>query len=215
MIKQIKSDRLIEKRSQRKRVFLLLATIFFVSTVWINGYLLLGTRDRIVTQVDRLPKRQVGVVLGTDLMRADGSTNIHFLHRVEGATRAYFSGRVARLVISGNPNNKGYNEVVGIKCELLKSGVPERDIMLDFGGVRTIDSIRRIHDLYYLENMTIITDDFHAPRALFLSRSFGLDTVAFCYGSEPVGYWYLRSRLREYFARIKAVLDVACLKVSQ
>ena len=146
--------------------------------------------------------------MGTDLRRPDGSTNIHFLNRTKAAARIYAAGKVKRLIISGNPNNRGFNEVIEIRKILLESGVPSDAMTLDLDGVRTWDSIRTIAKVQQLKTVTVITDGFHAPRCVFLCRHFGIDAIAFCGDREPSGYWMFRSESREYLARVKAVLDV-------
>lgn len=65
------------------------------------------------------------MVMGTDLLRFNGSTNIHFYNRTEGAAEIFLSGKVEHLLISGNKNNKGFNEVSEIEGRLLKEGVPQ------------------------------------------------------------------------------------------
>lgn len=147
------------------------------------------------------------MVLGTDLLRTDGSTNVHFLNRTDAAAKVYASGKIKSLIISGSKNNKGFNEVLGMERVLVSKGVPEKAMTLDFEGVRTLESVRHARQIFHLQKVLIITDDFHAPRSIFLCRHYGLDAVAFVSGKEPMDIWYYRHRLREFFARVKAVID--------
>jgi SanA protein len=62
--------------------------------------------------------------------------------------------------------------------------------------------------LYHLERVTIVTDGFHAPRAIYLCRHFGMDAVALSCRKEAVNRWYWVYHAREYLARVKAVWDV-------
>jgi SanA protein len=51
----------------------------------------------------------------------------------------------------------------------------------------------------------------YPERALFISRGYGIDAVTFC--SKPVPFKYSSStRMREWFARVKALLDVYALR---
>jgi SanA protein len=179
----------------------------FIIVFGINLFIVSGGTGRVFKQISDLPQRDYGLVMGTDLMRFDGSTNIHFLNRTEGAAEIFLAGKVKRLLISGNKNNKGFNEVSGIEGRLLAKGVPESAITLDFDGTTTWKSARHAKEIYHLQKITIITDAFHAPRAIFLCRHFGIDAVAFCYGDEPVGFWSLRSNAREWLARVKAFFE--------
>jgi SanA protein len=94
-----------------------------------------------------------------------------------------------------------------MKAALLKLGVPETALTLDYAGFRTLDSVARAREVFSLSKLTIVTDDFHAARAVFLARHFGIDAVAF--SPEPVPFkWSAQARLREVAARVRAVADV-------
>jgi SanA protein len=114
----------------------------FALMALMNLYIVLSTTHRIYTDIESLPKRKVGLVLGTDLMRPDGSTNLHFLNRVDSAALVYLSGKANSLLISGSTNNQGFNEVLGMQRALLAKGIPARAMLLDFDGNRTFESAR-------------------------------------------------------------------------
>jgi vancomycin permeability regulator SanA len=74
----------------------------FVTILGINLYIVGSTKARIFNQVSNLPQREFGLVMGTDMLRFNGSTNLHFLNRTEGAAQIYTSGKASHLLISGN-----------------------------------------------------------------------------------------------------------------
>ena len=81
---------------------------------------------------------------------------------------------------------------------------------LDYAGFRTLDSVVRAKKVFGQSQVTLITDDFHAARSVFLARRQGLEAVAYC--SEKVATRRsARSRVREIGARVKAALDVYVL----
>jgi SanA protein len=185
-----------------------LCAIFVIFTATINLYILQGGKGRVFHRLEEIPTNTVGLVLGTDLIRPDGSTNIHFWNRTTAAANIFASGKVKRLIISGNPNNRGFNEVLEMRKVLLEKGVPDEAMALDTNGLRTLDSVRTLAKTQPLKTVTVITDEFHAPRAIFLCRHFGIDAVAFCGDKEPSSYWLFRVEAREYLARVKALIDV-------
>ncbi len=185
-----------------------LCAAILISTAAINAYILHCSEGRVIYRIEDLPTNAVGLVLGTDLKRPNGSINIHFLNRTTAAAKAYATGKVKRLIISGSPNNRGFNEVLEMRKVLLEKGVPDDAMTLDTGGLRTLDSVRMAAKVQRLKTVTVITDGFHAPRSLFLCRHFGIDAVAFCGDREPWSYWLFRVEVREYLARVKALIDV-------
>jgi SanA protein len=140
------------------------------------------------------------------------AVNPHFQNRIEAAAKLYHNKKVKHLLVSGDNHVAGYDEPTEMRDWLLKLGVPDSAMTLDYAGFRTLDSVARAKNVFGQTRLTVITDDFHAQRALFLSRSYGIDAVAFL--SEPVPLKYSRStRMREWLARVKAVLDVYALHV--
>jgi SanA protein len=188
--------------------FLIVFLALFIVTLGINQYLVLSAKNRIYRDVSSLPIRETELILGTEPIRPDGSTNLHFLKRTDIAAKAYFDGKAMHLLISGNRNNRGFNEVLEMKNKFLANNVPEAALQLDFDGTRTYESIRRAKEIYHLNQIIVVTDAFHAPRALFLCRHFGIDAIALCPSGDPFGWWYLRYNVREYFARLIAVFDI-------
>jgi SanA protein len=86
-------------------------------------------------------------------------------------------------------------------------GVPSNAITEDEGGLRTLDSIVRAKRVYGLSKATVISDDFHVARALFIADREGLDAIAFRGDSVSLRF-STKARVREYFARVKAILDL-------
>ena len=191
-----------------KWLVIVTVVVFFATILGINLYIVGSTKARIFNQVSNLPQREFGLVMGTDMLRFNGSTNLHFLNRTEGAAQIYLSGKASRLLISGNKDNKGFNEVTGMEEKILSKGIPKGVLVLDFDGNTTWESVRRAKEIYHLNKVIIITDAFHAPRAIFLCQHFGIDAIAFCYGKESFGFWSMRYDVREWFARVKSVFQV-------
>jgi SanA protein len=129
---------------------------------------------------------------------------------MEAAARLYHNGKIKHLLLSGSGNNNGYDEPAEMQALAIKLGVPESAMTLDYSGFRTLDSIARAKEVYGLTHFTIITNQYHAYRALFLSRHYGLQAVAF--SAEKVPLRALGGNLvREWLARVKAVLDIYVL----
>ncbi len=176
----------------------------------LNFWVVASTQSRIFADINRLPENDVGLVLGTSRFTANGLTNLHFKARTQAAARLYQAGKVKHLLLSGDNRSKGYDEPTSMKEALLKLGVPESAITLDYAGLRTLDSMVRAKEIFSLRNVTVITDDFHVNRAVFLGARYGIDTIAFPSEEAPLEI-ALSTRLREVGARVKAVMDIYLL----
>ena len=188
---------------------LLLIGLLFALNIWVVR----SGAGRIYTRVEDIPARDVGLVLGTSPRLSGGSANAHFQTRIRAAAALYHAGKVKHLLLSGDNGRRGYDEPTEMRRALLARGVPEAATTLDYAGFRTLDSVVRARAVFGQSAVTIISDDFHVQRAIFLGRSSGLDPIALC--AEPVPLAYSRPvRWREYGARIKAVLDIYLLHTS-
>lgn len=153
-----------------------------------------------------LPVREVGLVLGTSPRVVGGRKNLHFEGRMDLAASLLASGKVKRLLISGDNGSRGYDEPTAMKDALLARGVPEEAMTLDYAGFRTLDSVARAKSAFEIDSLTIITDDFHLPRALYLAGANGIDAIG-C-GADTSRFLRPNLRIREHLARVLAVLDV-------
>ena len=117
------------------------------------------------------------------------------------------------FILSGDNSTKYYNEPETMRRALIALGVPDSVITLDFAGLRTFDSIVRSKEIFGQDSITIITQPFHAYRALFISDCMHIQAVAVVatdLDSEKGSLVYFR----EYFARTKAVMDIYLLNTT-
>lgn len=182
---------------------LCLAAVLIGCNLWI----VCSTQDRVYERVSEIDSQPVGLVLGTSKKVGPDTPNQHFVNRLEAAAELFRSGKVTTLLVSGYRDSKYYDETRDMVADLVEMGVPESKIWADDQGARTFDSVERAYSVFGLDRFVIVSDDFHVSRALFIADQLGLEAVAL--RSEQVDPGYSRKvRVREYFARVKAVLDL-------
>ncbi len=165
---------------------------------------------KLYTRVDQVPEREVGLLLGTTNLRRNGQRNPFFDYRIDAAVALYRAGKVRHLLVSGDNGTRGYDEPTLMRTALLAQGVPASAITLDYAGFRTLDSVVRAREVFGLSRFTVISQRFHDERALFIAHYYGLDAIAFC--ARDVGLRRgVKTKVRETFARVKAVLDLYVL----
>jgi len=159
-----------------------------------------------------LPFNDVGLVLGTSKYLESGKPSPEFRGRISAAAELYNAGKVRHLIVSGANPDSTYNEPRAMYQALVKAGVPESAITMDFAGFRTLDSIVRAQAIFGLSRFTVVTQKYHSYRAVFVGRKLGVSVVAYIAPATSDGQVGARHPLREVFARAKAVLDVFLLK---
>jgi SanA protein len=95
--------------------------------------------------------------------------------RVATAANLYFSGKVQKLLMSGDNTTPYYNEPAAMRQYALELGVPDDDIVLDYAGRRTYDTCYRAKAIFGVENALVVTQMFHLPRALYTCRAMGVE----------------------------------------
>ena len=153
------------------------------------------------------PKERVAIIFGAGLRR-DGTPTAMLRDRVLTGADLYFSGKVEKLLMSGDNRFENYNEPESMRQFALLAGVPDKAIVLDYAGRRTYDTCYRAKVIFGVKNALLVTQKFHLPRALFLCNTLGLDAIGVeasnCYWNGSPFVW----DIREQFATIAAFLDL-------
>ena len=186
----------------KKLVYLLLLII-----VGINAWMVISTKEKIYYSIEKIPYNEVGLVLGTSNKYKGGGENNFFKERIETAAQLFKAGKVDRLIVSGSNVSKYYNEPEMMRIALIEHGVPNNNIILDGDGIRTIESILNSKNKFGLDKVTIITQEFHGYRALYISNFFNINAQVMSTKRLPLKE-SSNVRLREFFARVKAVVDL-------
>jgi SanA protein len=179
--------------------------------VYANTSIPSQAREWIYRDMEGVPTNRVGLLLGTSQYLAGGQPNPYFEHRISAAARLYRAGKIQFVLASGDNAHPSYNEPQRMREALLDRGVPDTAIFLDYAGFSTLDSVVRTHEVFGQQSFTIITQGFHAARAIYIARHRGMDAVAFT-AEDVTGTTSLRTSIREYLARVKALLDVHILR---
>jgi SanA protein len=166
---------------------------------------------RVFRSVAEVPQNDIGLVLGTAKTTSRGSANLHFDQRIEAAAALYRAGKVRHLLVSGDNHVAGYDEPTDMRDALVVAGVPEDVITRDYAGFRTLDSVVRAKLVFGLARCTIVTEEFHCPRALWIARQNGIDAVAFAAPDLKSARWTLRVKVRECLARAWCGMDLYVL----
>lgn len=161
-----------------------------------------------IYQKEDAPSERVAVVFGAGLRR-DGTPTPILRDRVETAADLYFSGKVEKILMSGDNRFENYNEPESMRQYALSLGVPDNAIVMDYAGRRTYDTCYRAKAIFGVESTLLVTQKFHLPRALFLCNALGIKAE----GVEAKNrqYWgtsLLIWNVREQLATIGAFLDV-------
>jgi len=186
---------------------LILIILSLVSILWANSTINKQTESRIYSDTDSIPENNVGLLLGTSKFLRNGNSNQYFENRILATIQLYKAGKIKNVVISGDNSKKDYNEPEDMKNELIKRGIPEDRIYLDFAGFRTYDSVFRMKEIFGQDRFTIISQEFHNQRAVYIASALKLNAIGFN-AKDVNAYNGFKTKIREKFARVKMFIDL-------
>jgi SanA protein len=189
-------------------IVLLVAVVFLAS---VHGRVH-AFDDRIigapeVFDTSQWPRPRVAIVFGASVF-SSGELSPTLEDRVESAIELYRSGRVDRILVSGDNRHPSYNEPKAMQDYLVSHAVDPKDVIVDYAGRSTYDTCLRAREIFGIQKAVLVTQRFHLSRALYLANQLGLDAYGVATdgaaSSRSLGY----QSVRELGAEVKAFLNL-------
>ncbi|MGI3786134.1 MAG: SanA/YdcF family protein [Janthinobacterium lividum] len=176
-----------------------------VSVAWVRSTAAGHTyADRDLASVPATP---VALVLGAQVYPS-GTPSPFLAGRLDLAKRLYDAGLVEVVLVSGDNRAREYDEPDAMRRHLVDAGVPAGKVVADYAGFDTYDSCSRAQRIFGVDRLTVVTQDYHLPRAVATCRALGLDAVGVGDdGFRGTAAWR-RGAFRDQVACVKTVLDV-------
>jgi SanA protein len=162
-------------KNKRKMIYL---SILILVIIVIAGprYLMVQQAQKEIFNQEDVPHTRAAIVFGAGLT-ADGRPTAVLRDRVATAVNLYKTGKVEKILMSGDNRFINYNEPGAMKEYALELGMPEEDVVLDYAGRRTYDTCYRAQAIFQLSEAILVTQEFHLPRALYTCNALGLEAV--------------------------------------
>ncbi len=153
-----------------------------------------------------IPYNRVGLLLGTAKTGRNGNNNPYYDNRIQAALSLIQDDKIKYLIISGDNSRNDYNEPEMMKADLVKAGIDSTIIYLDYAGFRTFDSIKRLKEIFGQDSVTIISQQFHNERAIYIASREGISAIGFNAADVSIKQG-LKTQIREKMARVKVFVD--------
>ncbi|HSI21362.1 MAG TPA: ElyC/SanA/YdcF family protein [Verrucomicrobiae bacterium] len=163
------------------------------------------TQPHLYTEMTAIPQEEVAVVFGAGLKRP-GEVGGVLQGRLDTAYDLYSSGKVKKIVLSGDNISEDYDEVTPMVTYLKKREVPASVLIEDRKGISTYDTCYRLKNTSNITQAILVTNEFHLPRAVFTCRKLGIDAKGMATPNYP-GFEYSQSQ-REPLATVKMLIDL-------
>ncbi len=172
-------------------------------------YVYWATRSLRFSDPRQVPPKSVAIVFGAEV-RPNGQLSTMLAARVQQAAEAYRTGRVHKILMTGDNSRTDYDEVTAMKRYAVELGVPADVIHLDYAGFSTYESCYRARDIFGIRDAIVITQGYHLPRAVYTCAHLGIDTVGLETNDRGTysAHTMRRHIVREILATAKALWDV-------
>jgi SanA protein len=161
-----------------------------------------GRSYTIYKNVADVPLMPAAIVFGAGIQTREAHD------RVATAAALYKSGKVTKLLMTGDNGHANHNEPASMKQDAISMGVPAGDIRCDYAGFRTYDSLYRARNIFEVRRAVLVTQRYHLPRAMYLAQKLGLDVVGVDAGMNSYGFRQIWYDLREIGAAEAAWFDI-------
>ncbi len=173
------------------------------------AYVMVDTRPESYGSAAAVPAQPVAIVFGAGIYGPDRPTPM-LADRVQTAVELYMSHRVSRILMTGDSGRITHDEATTMEHYAAARGVSTADIALDYAGFSTYDSCYRARAIFGVTRATLVTQEYHLPRALYTCRALGIDAIGV--GTPDWGVYsnelMTAYTVREAFAILKALWDV-------
>lgn len=184
---------------------LILVLAVVLGSLFINLGMILAARKYVYTSIEELPPKTAVLVLGSQTRGTSLSGVLR--DRVIGGIQIMEAGKGRKLLLSGDHGQRYYDEVNAMRLYVLANApdIAEEDIFMDHAGFNTYDSMYRAQDVFKVQDLVIVTQQFHISRAVWIARSLGLNAAGYARKQDRFNKRLLAAwNIREYLARIKA-----------
>ncbi len=165
-----------------------------------------STASRIINVDDAAEVKDADciLVLGCGV-HEDGSPTHMLEDRLKRGIELYKAGVAPKLLMSGDHGRDDYNEVATMKAYAIEAGVPSEDIFMDHAGFSTYESVVRAKEIFKVDKLILVTQEYHLYRALYIAKQFELEAYGVDADLRTYAGQFMRD-VREVAARVKDVL---------
>jgi SanA protein len=199
-----------KKRLKQVVVFSVLFSVLACTTALIVNQHVESVGTKYILNESEVPDADAILVLGAYVF-PNGTVSTMLNDRLTAGYELYEQGKAPKLIVSGDHGQKDYDEVNSMKSFLKDKGVPNQDVFMDHAGFSTYESMYRARDIFKVQKLIIVTQDYHLMRAVYVARALGME--AYGVAADKRDYRGMGMyKLREIAARNKDFLWTKVIK---
>lgn len=179
------------------KIYKIIMIIFITSFIFLQVAILMNIY--VTKDINNVKNVDTMIILGAKVNRDGVSKTLKL--RLDKAIEYYNKNKDINIIVSGGQGkDEIMTEALAMKKYLVKSGVDEKNIILENKATTTLENIifskEIIEDLNFGNRALIVTSDYHLLRGRFIASILGIDNEGLCSISSLSSRMYYM--IREY-----------------
>ncbi|MCM3268845.1 SanA/YdcF family protein [Paenibacillus elgii] len=198
------------KRLKRLGTIIVSLILIGAGSIFAINYHVKAYANPYVKNINELPNADAILVLGA-YVYPDGRVSDMLRDRLETSIEAYREEKAPKVIVSGDHGRQDYDEVNTMKQYLLNQNLKNENVFMDHAGFSTYESLYRAKEIFKVNKLIIVTQDYHLSRAVYIARKMGIE--AYGIAADKMSYGDTKKyKIREVLARNKDFINANILK---
>ena len=193
-----------------KKIIIIILSLILLSIVGIltvNFYVVLSTKSRIISIDEAKDLTDVDCILVLGAGVYGNKPRPMLEDRILTGIELYNNGVSRKIIMSGDHGQEDYDEVNVMKSYAIDEGINSSDIFMDHAGFSTYDSIYRLKEIFEVDKVVIVTQEYHLYRALYIAKELEIEAYGVSANLRDYPGQFKRE-VREILARDKDLVKV-------
>ena len=193
-----------------KKIIIIILSLILLSIVGIltvNFYVVLSTKSRIISIDEAKDLTDVDCILVLGAGVYGNKPRPMLEDRILTGIELYNNGVAKKIIMSGDHGQEDYDEVNVMKSYAIDEGINSSDIFMDHAGFSTYDSIYRLKEVFEVDKVVIVTQEYHLYRALYIAKELEIEAYGVSANLRDYPGQFKRE-VREILARDKDLVKV-------
>lgn len=193
-----------------KKIIIIILSLILLSIVGIltvSFYVVLSTKSRIISIDEAKDLTDVDCILVLGAGVYGNKPRPMLEDRILTGIELYNNGVAKKIIMSGDHGQEDYDEVNVMKSYAIDEGINSSDIFMDHAGFSTYDSIYRLKEIFEVDKVVIVTQEYHLYRALYIAKELEIEAYGVSANLRDYPGQFKRE-VREILARDKDLVKV-------
>jgi vancomycin permeability regulator SanA len=151
--------------------------VIALSMLIINAYVKHSVENKILNKEEAILLNDADAIMVLGCLVINDTPSDMLQDRLDVGIDLYQNGASTSLLMSGDGGNAetDYDEVSAMSQYAIEKSVDRADILMDFNGFSTYESMFIAKEEFNIDKMIIVTQKYHLYRALYIANKLGIE----------------------------------------